>query len=264
METIKILRGINAQKSSMGLVIERDRAKSCIAVCYKDVKSRLNKDKIRYCNCSGSSDVFKLIVKNNEFGILPHIPLNDERFIIMFCGASKMGKTLIFSELINQFMDFKPKSKIYYFSIGLSKDDPAINRFPLILKKMIDVDKTNDDVYDIDKYNNCLCVFDDIDTCSENKQIMKLIDQITEVGRKRGINILFISHKPTHGVQSTIDAECDIYITNRKNFNNKNRMITHYLQMEVDTEQIDEKDTYVCINKQYSYAITDSKIFKVK
>ena len=264
MESIDILRNISNVKNS-GLKMSDTRAKETIAVVYKKINTT---NKLKYINLDSHSKTFDIVVESHQYGILPHIPMLQERFIISIIGASGIGKGVLSANFMEQYMNINKQPRIFYFCSTPFTADISITSKKGIVKiiKQLPLDKEDIDSYfdNITEFSNSLCVFDDIDNNKNQKQIMKLLNMMVEVGRKFKINLIFISHKATHATQSTINNETNLYICEPDKFNNENRMITKYLDLSIsDDLQLEVKNSpFVCYSKNSKYIITDKKIIK--
>jgi hypothetical protein len=268
MEIIDIFRGIGRTRN-MNFDIEDEPTKYTLAMIFK------NRD-LKYANCSENGDENFMEVANKSYGVLPHIPLWLERFIVLISGASGEGKTLMVSVFIRQMVQFFPDFKIYYVCPTNIKKDKSLASlskyitqiFPHEIHFKLDKKKKDDDeiedTHTVEKMENSLVIFDDIEHGDGEKQANKLLNNLLVKGRKYAISLIWISHSDTHAKFSTFDKEINLYITRPSNLKD-NRLIEKYLKLDIKPAlpYITMKDSFVCINKTFGYCITDNTIISV-
>lgn len=248
-DVIDILRSIHGKKDG-GFVLN-SKPDNVIAVVSRDGVRK-------YINQSDSSDTKEMAVPNKSYKMEPAIPIFLERFIAVFSGESGEGKTSMASLLIGQYMRVFTKNPIYFISQAPFKDDPNLSKLPLI-----QLDTENIDEEDIDKFEDSLLVLDDNDFSDDVKKIMKILNKAVEIGRKKGISIIFITHINSKLNASPIYREFNMYTTFFSNLDN-NRMLYNNLKIPKDIiEELKEyRPAFITFNKTYRSVITDSFIFK--
>jgi len=250
---IQILRH-NHQKKNGGLNIKYDISNDVIAVVEKGNKQK-------YIVSDESSNVRAVDVPNSDYAIYPHVPLGKERFIIFFSGEGGMGKSSITSLLIKQTYQHITK-RIFYICGTDIKADRSIA--PLKYIKQLDGEQLENINVETD-LKDSLIVFDDIDNWEYHKEAIKILNKSYEVGRKFGINIIYISHITSKANESKIYGEVDMYITNKAR---NNRMFETHLGLEKhiieEMHEILKTDIFVAYNKRFNSVITDKKVYKLE
>ena len=137
---------------------------------------------------------------------VPEIALKDgkiqpimntgERQVCYIAGPSGSGKSHYAANLIKTFKKVFPKKDVFLFSRTSYKDDPAYAKLKPI---QIEIDNSLiEDPIDITELQGgCLIIFDDCNTIPDEdlkKAVMKLMEDIMEVGRKLGIYIIITNH----------------------------------------------------------------------
>ena len=152
-----------------------------------------------------------------NFKLLPD--LNNERDCIYISAPSRAGKTYFAMEYIKKYKQIFPLNKIYLFSI--KKNDKSIDKVEPIKIKILP-DENNDensileDLNEIKYYDfkNSLVIFDDIENISFSKKInnklMKLSNEILNLGGQDKISIIMISHvMMNYKITKNIINECN-------------------------------------------------------
>ena len=100
----------------------------------------------------------------SKFQIVPNTL--KEREIIYICGPSGSGKSTFTSNYLTQYKKKYPENPIYIFS-ALSEDD-VLDKIPGI--KRIQINKALlSDPLSADDFQDCCCIFDDIDVLGDKK-----------------------------------------------------------------------------------------------
>lgn len=253
MSLINVLRNISS--ISDGLFSLKDKfepnKKNIVGVMLN------SKGKTKYVVSDPKGDE-ALSVRNVNMVIEPFIPLRKDRFIIALSGESGSGKGTITAILCEQYKKVYPKHKIFYICNTPKEDDINLNKqyiHQIAFEMLHDIT--------IKDLSNSLVIIDDMDNSEYSKDAKRVLNIIVETGRKYGVSLIFISHINTHGKDTTISKETDLYITNRYNIKN-NRMISHYLGIpdHIFTDALHYNPVYVAINKQFRAIITDKTIYK--
>jgi energy-coupling factor transporter ATP-binding protein EcfA2 len=133
----------------------------------------------------------------SKFQIVPNT--HKEREIIYICGPSGSGKSTFTSNYLTQYKKTYPQNPIYIFS-ALSEDD-VLDKIPGI--KRIKISKALlSDPLSADDFQDCCCIFDDIDVLGDKKvreEVLKIANQILEIGRHFRTTAIFTNHLATNG-----------------------------------------------------------------
>jgi len=124
------------------------------------------------------------------------IPKNEGRFVDYIVGKSGSGKSTLCAQKASYYHLMFPKNNIYLFS-RVDDDDAFKNMEKIIKRVLIDESLIDDPIDVLNDFENCLVIFDDVDTYSDNK-LMKAIDnirdQIMQLGRHKNISLMNCSH----------------------------------------------------------------------
>jgi ABC-type dipeptide/oligopeptide/nickel transport system ATPase component len=129
-----------------------------------------------------------IINTNKKITLVPRIE-DDQRDTIYIAGPSGSGKSTVAGKYMEDYQ-FITDNPIYIFSKVL--EDKAFENCDCEYIDLNDIDGIQ-----IDDFQNCMCVFDDIDTISDplqRKLVIKLRNAILEHGRHQGIDIICTSH----------------------------------------------------------------------
>lgn len=124
------------------------------------------------------------------------MPNIDTRDCLYICGQSGSGKSTYASMYIKSYKTLWPDKEVYLFS-RVAEDEVLDELNPTRVR--ID-ESIADDPFSADEFRDCLCVFDDIDTISNNKirnALVKFIDDLLEVGRHTKTYVVRIAHLTT-------------------------------------------------------------------
>jgi hypothetical protein len=141
------------------------------------------------------------VLKAKNIKLIPN--LNYERDNIYISAPSRSGKTWFAKEYAKLYKMFYPNNKIHIFSRknkDKSIDDIKIIRIPITpnekYNKEYIINKL--DKYEYKNFSNSLCIFDDIENISIDKEIkkkvMKLANEILNIGADHKCSIINISH----------------------------------------------------------------------
>jgi hypothetical protein len=197
--------------------------KNCVGI--------INENRYLQLTDNGSREI---ILKTGN--IEPLIPVVDcnietkllERFVILISGSAGDGKSVLASLFVNQYMhSYGDKRKIF----RISMKDINVDRNFKLFKNIINLDIVDDlpniqNILDIPI--NCLFIIDDADN---NKQVYRILNLLCELGRERGVSVIFITHYNSKLGDSSIYKECNIYITFHNNMMN-NRMLEHHYNID--------------------------------
>lgn len=173
------------------------------------------KDKLIYINYENNHNncIGKMIEdKDNKFELLPN--LNRERECIYISGCSGSGKTFFSKNYIKKYKKIFPKRKIYIFCS--KKEDNSIDDINPI-RINISEEFLKKDKIDYSVFENSLVLFDDIENISTEKdikkEVMKIANQILNLGRQNNTTIIMISHMTMNGLfTKNILSECNLVV----------------------------------------------------
>lgn len=141
--------------------------------------------------------------KNKEFhlknGTLSPWPMKSDtqRDSIFISGPAGSGKSTITGEYIKNFKKVYPRRKVLI--VSSVNNDPALDRFEPARIKLTpeNFSSDSDDPITLEEVENCLIVFDDIDTISDKsvlRGVREFRDKCLEIGRHHNITVISISH----------------------------------------------------------------------
>jgi len=128
-------------------------------------------------------------------GSLEPMPnLRNERDVLYVAGPSGAGKSTYIGKYIKNYRKTFPDNRIVIVSKVVV--DPAFDRYnPLRIE--ITTENIIDNPINVSEFSDCLVVFDDIDTISDNKllkAVQKLRDDCMEIGRHDRVSVAATSH----------------------------------------------------------------------
>ena len=137
-------------------------------------------------------DQKEMILNRGE--IVPY-PNDKTRDVLYVAGPSNSGKSTYASKFALEYHKLYARRNIYIFS-RVTFDEAFDDAFNPIYIKL------NDELLDkpitTKELENSLCIFDDIDTLTDDeirKNVLKLRDDILETGRHNNISVLVTSHQ---------------------------------------------------------------------
>lgn len=138
------------------------------------------------------------ILDEYDSGVLVPLPNMEGRHVNYTAGPSGSGKSTYASGQMDKFRKINPNGQIYIFS-RLDSDPAFDNKFnPKPIRMKIDTSLITNPI-DITKQikGPALVVFDDVDTIMDEKlkkAVMKLENDILEIGRHNNVSIICCSH----------------------------------------------------------------------
>lgn len=145
---------------------------------------------VLYCSNDMLKEKNEVSMKGLE--IIP--PPNKKREVLYVCAPSGAGKSYLCKQYIEKYQKLHKKNDVYIFS-KLAEDD-TLKDLKKIYRIPID-DSLIDTPIELDDLENCLVLFDDIDTVSvkgHSLALTQLIMDILELGRHKNITCLITSH----------------------------------------------------------------------
>lgn len=156
-----------------------------------------------------------------------------DRETIYCCGSAGSGKSYwIKLYLENCYMKQFKNNQIYLFSE--CEDDPAFSNIKMNRFKIKD-DKFLDDPLDFRDFENCLCIFDDIDAIKGKlgKFLYDLRDKLLKNSRKYGVSVITTNHSPTGLDQKAVLNESNVIVFFMHNFNRSLKyLLQNYIGMD--------------------------------
>lgn len=134
-------------------------------------------------------------LNNAHFELLPK---SDGRFIDYVVGKSGSGKSTLCSKKAKYYHMMYPDNDIYLFS-RVDEDDAfkEMEKKGIIKRIKIDQSIIEEPIDVLNEFEDCLCIFDDVDTFADNR-LMKAIDnirdQIMQLGRHKNVSLMNCSH----------------------------------------------------------------------
>lgn len=204
--------------------------------------------------------------------------VDDKTCVILVSGARGNGKSLFGSAIAEDYHKLNPNNKIYLVCSTSKKSDEnmskqkyiqdfdltSLNDFKILDRKakddLTEEDKDAEAIFNV--YHDALFIFDDIDNLSKEvqKRLNNFFNLLLELGRKKGVSILKISHFETNGHESRLlMREFDYYVTFNDDALQTNRLLNNY--RKTDTHMFMPDETYLIFNFKYGYCLTNKRIF---
>jgi energy-coupling factor transporter ATP-binding protein EcfA2 len=183
----------------------------------------------------------------------------SEREILYITGASGSGKSTYTRKYCEQYKKKWPMRDIYLFSS--LKEDESLDA---VKPKRIAIDeRLIDDPIEPEALENSLVIFDDIDVLSDKKQreaVMKIANQVLEIGRHFGITAVFTNHLPTNrgDTRRVLNESHEvIYFPHSGTAMGTKRLLECYVGLDPDQmKKIRKMPTrWACIFKNYPMVI---------
>jgi hypothetical protein len=190
--------------------------------------------------CEGEMEGEKLVElpKELHFTVCPETRENLTDNILITAGAGA-GKSSWCGAYCRVFIEmFKPEPQYITIISADDVEDPAYN-FPHRLIKVDDEFAL--DPPSLDELTNpdgkSVVIFDDIEGITEKKKekaLYGLVESVLTMGRKRGINCLFISHRSANGKQTRMiltELNAVVWFPKISSSRNLTYMLHHHLGM---------------------------------
>jgi len=190
--------------------------------------------------CEGEMEGEKLVElpKELHFTVCPETRENlvDNIFITGGAGSGKSTWCASYCKVFNEM--FRPKPEFITIISSDDIEDPAYN-FP---HRHIKVDdEFAQDPPTLEELTNpngrSIVIFDDIEGITEKKKekaIQSVVESVLTMGRKRGINCLFISHRSANGKQTKMiltELNAVVWFPKISSSRNLTYMLHHHLGM---------------------------------
>lgn len=135
---------------------------------------------------------YEFMIKEGSLEPMPN--LRHERDVLYVAGPSGSGKSTYIGNYINNYKKTFPNNDVVV--ISKVDKDPAFDKF-----KPIRIEISTENIIDnpivVSEFKNCLVIFDDIDTITDNKllkAVQKLRDDCMEIGRHDRVSVAATSH----------------------------------------------------------------------
>lgn len=192
--------------------ISYNKGKSCALMIHK----KKNLQRVLYINDGSDKYIDKNIKEfkrkeiNDKHFEYHHIPNVDaKRDCVYVCAPNQSGKTTYIARYIKYYKKIYPNRKILLLS--KLKDDEIIDKYNPIRINLDD--EFVDNPIEPEQLNNCMVIFDDIDTIRNikvRKEIYKLIDDILCEGAHYNTHIIITNHLMSNYKETRIILnECD-------------------------------------------------------
>lgn len=189
-----IAKVVGGRHNNKILGIVTDNIKQCCKKCSKKCEKRPCCGGCNMCFDKRGDIGDMLILKDGKLDPLLNI---EERSVNYIAGPSGSGKSTYAANLMNNYKKIFPQKDIFIFSRADINSDPALKHLGAaqilvdenLIKNPIDITK--------ELTGGSLLLFDDCNTIQDDKikkAVIKLMDDIMEVGRKLDITIIITNH----------------------------------------------------------------------
>ena len=194
------------------------------------------------------------------------IPTSDpkKREIFYICGASGSGKSYIATEIAQSYKKLFPGREVYL--VSKLNEDPTIDKCK---PKRLNVQTLVEDYPSIDEFEDCMVIFDDIDTFDgpELKSIHQLIDDIAITGRHTNTSMMFLTHHITNYKKTRLvlnEASHYIVYPQSTSYHALSYLLKTYVGMEKeDVKELRKLGRWVCVGKNYPQHLISSHTAKI-
>lgn len=223
---------------------------------------------IIYLNTNDSITVKKsfnrLRIEDGKFQQLPNFQI--ERNIWYITGPSGSGKSTYTFNISKEWVIGKKKNKDIYIFSAL-KEDPSLDK--LKPKRIMIDDMLIDDPFHAEDFENSLVIFDDIDVISNKhhrEAVIKILNEILEIGRHNNVSCIITNHLPTGGKDTRRvlnESHYIVYFPHSGSKKQINYLLNQYIGL--DNDEIikikKSKSRWACIYKNYPMiALTERTI----
>lgn len=169
--------------------------------------------------------------------------INDRLYV---SGQSGSGKSTFCANYALEYQREFPGNKVFLFSI--KNYDPVFdNNVPNLIR--VPLDRKLLDINDITQYSDSLMIFDDFERVSDphiKKAILRLKDNVFQLGRANNIYICSIQHKSLGGQKSIVDLQESniLVIFPKHNLGEAKKILTNYCSYDrCQIDRILDNDT---------------------
>ena len=179
--------------------------------------SKYGKKTISLSDDNDDIKTYEHIVSKDEK--LEYIPNSETRDVIYCCGPSGSGKSYYIASYCEKYHNLHKRNKVYLFSE--CTEDPVFDKKKYIDRILID-DELLEDKIEWNEFEDCLCIFDDIDALSGKykKYITELKNKLLKNSRKNNVSVIVSNHNCTdgHDTKSTLN-ESNVIVFFMLNYN---------------------------------------------
>ena len=190
-------------------------------------KIYLNKEKLTGEDAIKESDLIHI-----EAGEIMLSPDKDvERTTMYVCGSAGSGKSYFVAQYCEQYHTTFKNNPI--FLVSENDEDPAFDKKDYI--KRIDITDIHENPIDWKEFNDCLVVFDDIDSIKgkNGKTIDDLRDKLLKNSRKAKVSVISTSHDACGIKLKSVLNESKIIVFFLMNYNRSLKyLLENYLGLE--------------------------------
>lgn len=244
---------------------EKEQNENTIGIIYK----KNTKQILGFINMTAQTDnakyektsdypIVKINVKNEE--VEPMISFTSDHIIsVVISGPSGVGKSIMGNIFFNQYVKFLPKNET--FLISQKPKDKDRNYKKTKIKQLSDDEIAS---FNIENHENSLFIIDDFDFGDNTKDVYKLINNVSTLGRELQVSFINITHIDSNLGQNKAYKEARIYVCYNDNMNEDNLMLTKRLMIKKKTieniKKINAK--YYVFYKEFRTLLTDKEIIK--
>jgi len=153
-------------------------------------------------NKSTSKSKKEFNLYDGEIQPLPYFNKTERLYV---CGPTESGKSYFTKEYLKNLRLVHPDARIIIFS-DVDEDPGGLDELKNTIRVNLD-DAPEKEAIDINKFNDSICVFDDIDSI-QNKKIYKVVcdlrDAMLRRGRHNNISVICTSHLTTNYKETRI------------------------------------------------------------
>jgi len=218
-----------------------------IAVIDKSTKYK-RKNKI-YMNTGKDAEDDKFIKQFDNISIdgdgeIMISPDKDmERSTMYVCGSAGSGKSYFISQYVQEYHKTFKNNMIYL--ISENDEDPAFDKLDYV--KRIIIDDLHDNPLDWKEFQDCLIIFDDIDSIKGKlgKTVDELRDKLLKNSRKFKVSVISSSHDACGIKLKSVLNESKIIVFFMLNYNRSLKyLLENYLGMSKNVIQKLRKDSH--------------------
>lgn len=219
---------------------------------------------LKSVNTTDDENEGKSISLHGDSKIFVYPSSKSERILIG--GASGLGKSTLVANYIKLWQELNPDQEVYIFV--RTTDDPAFEdiEYTEVLADDSIFDSKADGLLDLERFNDSLVIFDDMDNLQDKKIsdiIIKFMGDLMSNGRKKNIWTIYVTHKFLDGPKTKValnEAQKIIFFNGCGSKNNEN-MLKNYMNM--NKQQISEltnlPSRWVCVSNTYPRSVIYEK-----